>query len=252
MTAMSIHSQGFRPFLAKELHEWWARRGATTTFLVVSALGIVGTLATRIDEVMGGVPSASMLDPTTNVLGAQFDQWVVMAAIFGSLGLLTTERDSGTLAWTLSKPVSRSAVLVAKWASAVTVIAVAGIALPLVVSSVVATVAYGSVPDVLTVASFGVLLAAVAAFIVALNLSLATRIDSQAGIAAIAFAFFAAPYLLGSLLPSLAAWWPTAIGAVAGSVAAEGSMPAATLVGWAVGLLVAGTAGLLIFSREDL
>lgn len=252
MTAISIPAQGFRPFLAKELHEWWTRRAALTTFIVVSALGILGTLATRMDEAMGGVPTAAMLDPTTNVLGAKFDQWVVMAAIFGSLGLLTTERASGTLAWTLSKPISRSSLLLAKWSAAVVVIAIAGIALPLTVSAAVATTAYGSAPDVGTVATFGLLLAAVAAFIVALDLALATRLDSQAGIAAIAFAFFAAPYLLGSLAPAAAAFWPTAIGAIAGAVAVGGSLEAATLVGWAGSLVAAGAVGTLILGRTDL
>jgi ABC-2 type transport system permease protein len=252
MTAIPFRSPGFTPFMAKELREWWRRRAALVTFVAVSVLGAIGTLATRFDELAGGVPDAGMLDPTANVLGAQFDQWIVLAAIFGSIGLLTTERASGTLAWTLSKPLSRNALLLSKWLAAVAVMAVAAITLPLLVSVGIATWAYGSVPDLATIATFGLLLAAAAAFIVALNLALATRIDSQAGIAAIAFAVFAAPYLIGSLLPPLAAWWPTAIGAVAGDVAAGAPMDARTVIGWATGILVAGVIGALVLNREDL
>jgi ABC-2 type transport system permease protein len=252
MTAIVAPTQGFRPFAAKELLDWWKRRAALITALAVSALGGIGTLATRIDELAGGVPSPAMLEPTSNVLGGQFDQWVVLAAIFGSIGLLVGERSSGTLAWTLSKPIARPALLVAKWLAAVAVLAVVAVVVPLSVSVAVATWAYGAVPDLPTVARFGVLLLAVAAFIVALDLALATKLDSVAGIAAIALAVFATPYLLGSIAPSIAAWWPTAIGATAGAVASGAPLEPASIAGWAIGLLAAGIAGVLIFSREDL
>ena len=36
-------------------------------------------------------------------------------SIFATMSLLVAERDSGTLAWTISKPVSRTSVLVSKW-----------------------------------------------------------------------------------------------------------------------------------------
>jgi ABC-2 type transport system permease protein len=247
-----VHTQGFRAFLIKELREWWRRRAALTTAVAVSALGAIGTLATRIDELAGGVPTSAQLEPTANVLGAQFDQWVVLAAIFGSLGLVTTERATGTLAWTLSKPISRSAVLIAKWVAGVIVLAIAAVAIPLGVSVAIATVAYGGVADIADIATFGLCLVAVAAFIVALDLALATRLDSQAGIAAIAIAVFAAPYLIGSIAPSLAAWWPTAIGSLAGAIASGSALEYATLLGWAGSLVVAGAAGMLIFDREDL
>jgi ABC-2 type transport system permease protein len=251
MTAI-VHSQGFRAFVIKELRDWWRRRAALTTAVAVSVLGAIGTLATRIDEWGGGVPTTAQLDPTANVLGAQFYQWVVLAAIFGSLGLLTTERATGTLAWTLSKPISRSAVLIAKWVAGVVVLAMAAVAIPLGVSVAIATAAYGGVPDIATITTFGLCLVAVAAFIVALDLALATRLDSQAGIAAIAFAVFAAPYLIVSIAPSLAAWWPTAIGWLADAFASGSAIELATLLGWAGSMVVAGAAGILIFDREDL
>ena len=251
MTAI-LHTQGFRAFLIKEFREWWRRRAALVTVVAVSVLGAIGTLATRIDEWAGGVPTSAQLDPTANVLGAQFDQWVMMAAIFGSLGLVTTERATGTLAWTLSKPISRSAVLIAKWVAGVIVLAIAAVAIPLGVSVAIATVAYGGVVDTTTIATFGLCLVAVAAFIVALDLALATQLDSQAGIAAIAFAVFAAPYLIGSIAPSLAAWWPTAIRSLAGVIASGSALELGTLLGWAGSMVVAGAAGMLIFDREDL
>lgn len=244
--------RGFRPFLRKELSEWWQSRAALVTFAVVGALGILGTLATRIDELAGGIPTAGELDPTANVLGAKFDQWILFAAIFASIGMLINERASGTLAWTLSKPISRSSVLLAKWVAAVVMFAVFAVALPLAVSVGVATWSYGAVPDIGAVARFGLVLVGLPAFFVALNLALATRIDSQAGVAAIAFAVVGAPYLIGAFLPSVAEVWPTAIAVMAVPFAIGEPANLPTVASWAITTLVIGACGLVIFSREDL
>lgn len=243
---------GFRPFFRKEVSEWLQRRAALVTFLVVAALGIVGTLATRIDELAGGVPTAAELDPTTNVLGAQFDQWILFAGIFASIGMLITERVTGTLAWTLSKPVSRTSVLLAKWIGAVVMLAVFGVILPLAVSVAVATWSYGSLPDLATVARFGLVLLGLPAFFVALNLALATRIDSQAAVAAIAFGVVGAPYLIGAFVPGVAEVWPTTIAAMAAPFAIGEPASLPTVASWAIALVAIGTAGLLVFNREDM
>jgi len=252
MIATGTALQGLRPSVRKELLEWWQRRAAVITFGAVSGLGILGTLATRIDESMGGVPTPAMLAPTANVLGAQFDLWILVAGIFASIGMLTQERSSGTLAWTLSKPVSRASVLLAKWIAAVVVLGVAAVALPLALSVAVATWSYGAVPDIAAIAAYGLALLGLPAFFVALNLALATRINSQAGIAAIAFAVLAVPYFVGGFLPAVAEAWPTSIGAMAGAVATGSAPNAPTVAGWAIGLVGAGLIGLLVFNREDL
>lgn len=252
MTATTDSVHGFRPFLRKELSEWWQRRAALVTFAVVSVLGIVGTLATRIDELAGGVPTAAMLDPTANVLGAQFEQWILFAGIFASIGMLITERMTGTLAWTLSKPVSRTSVLLAKWLAAVGMLSVFALALPLAVSVAVATWSYGSLPDLATVARFGLMLAALPAFFVAFNLFLATRIDSQAALAAIAFAVVGAPYLIGAFSPAVAELWPTSLAAMAAPFAMGAPANPATVASWALAVMAVGIGGLLLFNQEDM
>jgi len=244
--------QGFRPFVRKEIREWWQRRAALVTALVVGAFGALGTLATRIDELAGGVAEAGMLEPTANILASYLDQWVLFAAIFASIGMLTQERLTGTLAWTLSKPISRTSFFVAKWAAGVAMLALFAIALPLALSTVVATLSYGAVPDLSAVVRFGVVLVGLPAFFVALNLALATRLNNPAGIAAVAFGVLGLPYLVGSLVPEFAEIWPTAIGAMAGAVAAGEPPNLPTVAGWAAGLLTAGALGLVLFGREDL
>lgn len=243
---------GFAPFFRKELSEWLRGGGALVTVTVLSALGILGTLATRIDEMAGGTPLATNLAPTYNVIGAKFDQWIVFATVFASMGLIIGERSSGTLAWTLSKPISRSALYGAKWLVATGMLTVFGLAIPLAVSVGVATWAYGGVPDLGSVLVLGAWLATAVAFIVALNLCLATRIGSQAGIGAIAFGVAVVPYIAGALLPSLAEMWPTSVAIMAPSVA-MGDLPnVATVAGWLICLVAFGGIGLVLFSREDM
>jgi ABC-type transport system involved in multi-copper enzyme maturation permease subunit len=252
MNAEKRPLQGFWPFFWKELSEWWKGRGAITTAIVLSALGTLGTLATQIDAWAGGIPTAAELDPTRNVLGAQFQQWIVFAAIFASIGMLIKERDSGTLAWTLSKPVSRSALLLAKWLAGTLMLTVFGLAVPLAWSVAVATVTYGSMPDLGVVATMGGWMIAIPAFVVALNLALATRVQSQAAIAAIGFGVALAPYLASSFLPVVAELWPTSMAQMATLVAAGNAPNPPTIASWAVTLVVVGFGGLLVFSREDL
>lgn len=249
-TTLPLH--GFRPFFRKELSEWWHRRAALITFLVVSGLGIVGTLASRIDETAGGVPTPGMLDPTANVLGAQFNQWILFAAIFASIGMLISERASGTLAWTLSKPVSRTSVLLAKWVAAVVMMGIFAVILPLAVSVGIATWSYGAVPDLGTVARFGLVLLGLPAFFVALNLAVATRIDSQAAVAAIAFAVVATPYLIGGFVPGVVELWPTTIAEMAAPFATGEPANLPTVASWAITLVAIGVVGLLFINREDM
>jgi ABC-2 type transport system permease protein len=243
---------GFQPFLRKEFASWWQSRAALVTFGAVSALATMGTLATQIDEWAGGVPAAGTLNPTANVLGGKLEQWVSMAAILATIGILTHERATGTLAWTLSKPVSRTSVLLAKWTASVVMLSIFSVILPLAVSTGVATLVYGSVPELDVVAKYGFVMMGVPAFIVALNLTLGTRINSPAGIAAIALVVFAAPYILGNLLPSVAELWPTSIGAMAGMVATGSAPNMPTVAGWAISIVAVGLASFFIFDREDI
>jgi hypothetical protein len=252
MTAIDRTLTGFGPFLRKELGDWWRRRAAVATAAVVGGLAAVGTLATRIDEFFGGVPTAEMLNPTANVLSAQFEQWLAMASIFASLGLLTLERSSGTLAWSLSKPLSRPSLLLAKWCAASLTLALCAVVVPLAVSAGVASIAYGTPPDAGTVARYGLVLLAVPVFFAALNLAMATKVDSQGAIAAVAFAAFAGPYLLGSLLPGAADFWPTSVGLIAGAVASGAPANPATLASWAVAVVALLLTATLTFAREDL
>src|SRR5439155_23853622 len=133
------------------------------------------------------------MDPTTNVLLGWTGQTVALIAVVATMALVSTERDRGTLAWSLTNPVSPTSIIAAKFGAAFLVFSCAAVVLPLVVSSVLATVVYGSLPNLTTVATFGLLFLTLPAFYIALTVGLGTAIKSTAGVAGVAFAVMFVP-----------------------------------------------------------
>ena len=111
---------GFSQFFRKEISERVASRRALVAFAVTSVLVAGTTVAPWLQATFpGSEASASpiVLDPTFNLIGANWNQWLTYIAIFATMGLLAGERDKGTLAWSLPKPLSRPALLLAKWSA---------------------------------------------------------------------------------------------------------------------------------------
>ena len=69
-----------------------------------------------------------------------------IAAIFAVMGLIVGERESGTLAWTASKPVSRSAIWLSKFGVSTAVLWVAAGLIPLAATVALVIALYGPVP----------------------------------------------------------------------------------------------------------
>jgi len=249
---------GFATFFRKELQWWWSGRAAIVVFAIATLLGGLSVLGDRLALTIAtaqGQPipaGAITLDPTLNVLNAQWDQWLVFITIFVSMGLLTTERDSGTLAWSLSKPLSRTSLLLAKWSAALVMLGIFAIALPMLVGTALAPLAYGGLPDLGSVAMLAMLMLSVPAFFLAITLAAGTWIRSQAGIAGIAFAVAAMPLVVGMFLPTVAQLWPSSIGgwstALVGGIEVAPGPPLAWVAGMVFLAVVAGG----YFAREDL
>lgn len=237
---------GFGPLLRKELLEWWRSRRALVVLLVVTPIVALNVLSGYLALWSSRVSHQPLmmkvsLDPTANVLG-KWDQWLFVFAIGMSLSLVVGERDRGTLAWTLTKPVSRTSVLAAKWAAAVVMGTVFGLLLPMAACVLVAVPAYG-VPDLRAVAVATALQVTVPAFFVALNLWLGVILPSQIGVAAVALLVAIAPGIIGSVAPGVAAVLPPSIGAWAVGSALGAPVDAVTPLGWAVGTAVVAALG---------
>ena len=83
------------------------------------------------------------LVPTDNFLAAIGTQFIIVAAIFATMSLIAAERESGTLAWTASKPVSRLSIWLSKWITASAMLFVAAVLVPVAVTVAVAVALYG-------------------------------------------------------------------------------------------------------------
>jgi ABC-type transport system involved in multi-copper enzyme maturation permease subunit len=209
---------GFGSLLRKELTEWrrgrkaWVVLGVTTLVMILTVVNswLISTFAGDIAE------EPINLDALTNLgIGVSSHMYVV-AAIFAVMSVLVAERESGTLAWTASKPVSRTAIWLAKWVAATAVIFVLAALIPFAVTVVEAIVLYGSLePGPVAVMVLGMALAV--AFYTTVVLATSTYVNSQAGVASIAVAVAFLPTAITGILP-IGEFLPTSI------------------VGWAMGL----------------
>jgi hypothetical protein len=237
---------GLGNLVRKDLSEWlhgkrpWVVLGVTTSvFALAAANSRITEWAVRSFPAEPGDGPAKVLSvlPLDNVLFAIGTQFIVLAAIFATMSLLLAERDSGTLAWTISKPVSRTSVLVSKWLTSTLMLWVAAVVIPLTFTTVLVTVLYG-LPDLAVVIALGVTLITVPAFFVAVALTAATFVPSQAAVGAIGVAIFVAPQIVGGVVPALTPFFPGSIFDWAVGISTGGPAALVTPVAWLVGLAV--------------
>lgn len=235
---------GFRPLFRKELREWahskriWVILAVTNAFMVLTAAN--GAITTWL---VASIPGAEVpddpisLDPMVNFMGAISTQIFVVVAIFAAMSLLIGERDRGTLSWVASKPVSRAAIWLSKWAAASIVVALVAGIIPMAATFGLATVLYGPLGfDAFAFSAVGI--AASITFMIAVVLAASVVISNQAAVAAIGFVVFFLPQLLAGLLPvdispvlpsSMLTW---ALGPVFGA-----EMSAVTPIAWAISII---------------
>ena len=123
----------FRTLLAKEFREQW-RTWKMVVFLAVFLItGIISpVLAKYTPEILKSIPNlpAGLADiipaPTVADSLAQYlkntEQFGVLLVILLTMGVMAQEKERGTAAMLLTKPVSRSAVLLAKWLAGMTIV----------------------------------------------------------------------------------------------------------------------------------
>ncbi len=242
---------GFGTVFRKEVQEWTRGRRALIVGIVSVGAAVLGTVIPFL--VPKDLPGASALsaDPTANVLMSWSGLTFAIVAVLATMGLVSTERDRGTLGWNLTNPVSPSSILAAKWTAAVLVYGVVGVIAPLVVSTIVATVAYGSVPDLGTVGLFALLYLTVPAFYIGLMVALGSGMKSTAGIAGVGFLVMFLPSGIGAMLPIVNEVSPTSIGAWAVAVATGGPASPLTVAGWVASMAVLAIGAKFVFDRQE-
>ena len=219
------HSLGMLPGLGglfrKELSEWLHSRRIWVAFLVSGLFMTLSALNSWLQANLPAEPGEPALSPVTDpmliLLGAVSSQIFAVVAIFAVMGLLVAERESGTLAWTASKPVSRSGIWLAKWTSAIGVLWLVAGLLPFAATVGLVIALYGALSATpLAILAIGIGLSI--AFYVTVALAVSTVVTSQAAVAAVALALMFLPQLLGlfvspELLPTSILPWTVMISA---------------------------------------
>jgi ABC-type transport system involved in multi-copper enzyme maturation permease subunit len=237
---MSGSMPGLSGLIRKELLEWrrgfrvWIVLAVSLLFMTLTALN--AWLQENLAASQGvDIPPPNM-DPLANLGAAVSTQIFVVVTIFAVMSHLVTERESGTLAWTASKPVSRSGIWLAKWLSATGILWVAAAVVPLLATVAIVYALYGPVPVVLIAfAALGMALSI--ALFGAVVLAASTVITSQAAVAAIGLAAIFRPMVLAGIVP-IGPYLPTSIMEWALLTGAGQSAGFVTPIVWAITVLV--------------
>jgi ABC-2 type transport system permease protein len=236
---------GLRPLLRKDRTEWmrgrraWIVAGLTTLFMVLTAANgaINNYVRTNFPEPeLAGTPLPS-LDPATNLLAALGSQIFVVAAVFAVASLIVHERDTGTLAWVASKPVSRGSIWLSKWISSTAILAVAAGLVPLAITTGVVVALYGAVAlSVLALILVGMI--AAIAFFAAVGLAAGTVVPGQPAIVAVGLGvLFLVPVLAGLVPFDVTPYLPTSILDWSIGLAGGQDVGFITPIAWAIGTL---------------
>jgi ABC-2 type transport system permease protein len=243
---------GFTTFFRKEIQDWVRGRRGLVVALVSVAIGLLTVSIPLITMATGESPEPALsLDPTANVLFGWSGQTAGLVLVLATMGLLSIERDQGTLAWSLTKPVSRTSILLAKWSAAFLALSLVTVVLPLVVQGAVATVAYGAVPDLGIVGSFALLYLSVPALYVTLTIALGAVVSSTAGVAGIAFLLMFLPMAVAGFVPAVNEYLPTNIQAWALATAQGDAAPWTVPAAWAASIVVLVVIAKLGFDRHE-
>ena len=175
--------------------------------------------------------------PNDNLLAGIATQFGVLAVIFATMSLLIAERDSGTLAWTISKPVSRTSVLSSKWLTATVVLWIAAFVIPIAITAGLVTFLYGA-PDVRVVVALVLAVVTVPAMFVGITLVASTFVSNQAAVGAIGLFLFILPSIVGGIVPAVTPFFPTSIFGWVVDVSTGGQISIVTPVAWAIGMAV--------------
>ncbi len=251
----------FRTLLAKEFCEQW-RTWKMIVFLAVFLItGIISpVLAKYTPELLKMVPNlpAGLADlipaPTMADSVAQYlkntEQFGILLVILLTMGVVAQEKERGTAAMLLTKPVSRSAVVLAKWLTGMPV-ALAGLLVDGLACLAYTAVLFDPIPfgafwtlNLLLLVTLGVYLT------VALMASTLAR--SQSIAAAGAFGGLVVLLILGSI-PRVNDFMPGQLAAWGSSLVSKGDVSAWPALGVSAGMIVLALAvACLRFEREEI
>jgi len=243
---------GFGNFARKDLAEWFKTKRFISTALWAVGLMVFGVLAAKIAHTVD--PTAAVtLDASRNMYLAGWETFIPIFAVFSTMGLLVGERESRTLAWSLSMPLGRSSVLLSKLLTSVAVLGVAVVLLPELAATVAARIAYGAFPDANSLVCPEVGGMAIALLLVVLSLAASVFLRSQRSVIGVALCVgLIIPGVIDSFWPAASPWWPISIDHWVENLGAGQPLQAVTPIVWLATMAVLAVAAKIGFDREEL
>lgn len=213
--------------LRRESGSWWSTRrwwihALTWTVVTNGLLGLMLWVLPELDVAPGAAPA------TTAETAAQFGGMGVVlasvAAVVACQGILIDERRTGLLEWMLSKPLSRGALVVAKFVGHAAALLVTAVVVPWIGVWAQLSFAQGSPWPVGPVAGAVLLTGLLVVFTVAFVLGLSATTWSRALVVALPLAGLFGTDLLVAGLPDLADALPWTVGRLTGAMLAGGGL----------------------------
>jgi ABC-2 type transport system permease protein len=246
--------------LRKELTESWRTNRWLVVAVVAVLFGLMSPVLARylreIIQLAAGdqVAGIPMPEPTIGAALAQYlknvSQIVFLLGILVSMGAIVAERERGTAAMVLSKPVARGTFLLAKYAGLLIVV---GTAMALgAVAAYYYTLVLFSAPPVGAYLGLNALLFVYLALLMAITLLASTLVRSQAAAGAVGFAAFVLLSLFGAL-PGAGEYLPPALITWAGHLAIGDTAYTAwgALLVTLAGIAACLGAAWLVFRRQE-
>ncbi|HEX3264760.1 MAG TPA: ABC transporter permease subunit [Candidatus Limnocylindrales bacterium] len=238
---------GYRELLEKEVIEAWRTHRLVLVAALYVALGITAPVIIRyLPEIQGLFGPANEelglgelgLPDAIDLVVRNIVQFGSIAAVLLAMGAVAGERERGTLALTLSKPVSRTAFLVAKFVSIAMVLALAT-GLGILAMYLYATLLYGPTDPV---AWFQVALVLLLAVLVPASITFLGSVVAPSPLGAGAVGVASLVVLsFGSTLPSASPWFSSGLAEIARAMPLEGvgsDLDPAQTIGVSVGIVV--------------
>ena len=244
---------GLGNLLRKDSYEWLKTGRAFWTAVAAQVLLLLGVLAMRVAHTIQPDAAGIDLTPNFSMYNAGWETVMPLCAVFSTMGFLIGERENRTLAWSLSMPLTRGAVLLSKMATAIVVLAIVAFVLPLITTLVAIRLAYGGLPDAYSIWAPVLTGIAISLFLLAVNLATNTFFRSQRTATAIAiFVALVIPGLVESLWKAAGPWWPISIEDWIKGLAGNEPVNWITPVVYAIATVGLLAAAQLRFSREEL
>lgn len=245
---------GFGNLLDKELGSWWRTR-RWLVHLILWEVVIAGfVLMISLEQRKESTPDRGIAE-SMQIFFQAGGFFALIGAILVTQGAIVGEKRSGTAAWVLTKPTTRSSLVLSKFVGITGSFLLLALVIPAISVMVSSQLVWGRTPDLVHFGEAIGILAVHQVFYIALTLMLGAFLSSRGPVAGIALGF----WLAGQIVPNFAPKWlpmimPWPLAQAASSISLWQPIPVplwipvAATAGWTVLALMAA---LWRFNREE-